>query len=48
MKLCECGCGEEVAKPNNRFILGHHTRVIDCAWSRGLTKESHPGLKIIK
>jgi len=45
MKLCECGCGEKVTKSNNRFILGHHARVIDCAWSRGFTKESHPGLK---
>ena len=27
-KLCECGCGQEVTKKNNRFIHGHniHTR----------------------
>lgn len=43
--LCECGCGNQVSKPYNRFILGHHTRVIDCAWHRGLTKENHPGLQ---
>ncbi|MCK4665853.1 HNH endonuclease [Candidatus Dependentiae bacterium] len=22
-KLCECGCGQEVTKPGNRFIHGH-------------------------
>jgi len=43
--FCECGCGKKVSKPNNKFILGHHTRVMDCAWSRGLTKETHTGLK---
>lgn len=26
MKLCECGCGQEVAKDGNRFILGHYGR----------------------
>lgn len=26
MALCECGCGK-LAKPGNRFILGHNTRV---------------------
>jgi len=43
--FCECGCGEKVSKPNNKFIIGHHPRVIDCAWQRGLTKETHQGLK---
>ena len=45
--FCECGCGERVSKPHNRFILGHHTRVIDCSWQRGFTKETHPSLKKI-
>jgi len=45
LPFCECGCGDRVTKPNNRFILGHHARVIDCAWSRGLTKLDHPGLR---
>ena len=27
-KLCECGCGKEVVKKNNRFIHGHHRRVL--------------------
>lgn len=22
--ICECGCGQEVAKPGNRFICGHY------------------------
>ena len=22
--LCLCGCGREVSKPNNKYILGHH------------------------
>jgi len=43
--LCECGCGERVTKPNNRFILGHHTRVIDCVWNRGLTKTTSESVK---
>jgi len=25
-QLCECGCGNEVTKPGNRFINGHHRR----------------------
>lgn len=25
--LCECGCGDRVTKPTNRFILGHSTRM---------------------
>lgn len=25
-KLCECGCGQEVAKKNNRFINGHNVK----------------------
>ena len=24
MKLCECGCGREVAKEGNRFVRGHN------------------------
>ena len=24
--LCECGCGERVSKPGNRFVLGHNWR----------------------
>ena len=47
LPLCACGCGDQVSKPKNKYILGHHTRVIDCAWSRGLTKNDHPGLKKI-
>lgn len=30
MHLCECGCGQEVTKEGNRFIHGHHSRVIYC------------------
>ena len=26
MHLCECGCGQRVTKPENRFILGHNNR----------------------
>ena len=26
LPLCECGCGERVTKPGNRFIHGHNTR----------------------
>ena len=26
-KLCECGCGQEVVKKNNRFIQGHNIRM---------------------
>jgi len=26
IKLCECGCGEPVTKPTNRFICGHNTK----------------------
>jgi hypothetical protein len=26
-KLCECGCGNPVSKPKNRFIYMHHSRV---------------------
>lgn len=29
LPLCECGCGNRVSKMKNRFILGHHTRVIE-------------------
>jgi hypothetical protein len=43
--LCECGCGKPVTKSGNRFILGHHTRVIDCVWNRGLTKETSESVK---
>ena len=43
--FCECGCGERVTKPHNKFILGHHTRVIDCVWQRGFTKDTHPSLR---
>ena len=25
-KLCECGCGQKVAKKNNRFIHGHNIK----------------------
>jgi len=27
-KLCECGCGQEVTKKTNRFIHGHHRRIL--------------------
>ncbi len=40
LPLCGCGCGNYVTKPHNKYILGHHTRVIDCAWNRGLTKKT--------
>ena len=26
MRLCACGCGEEVRSPNARFIQGHHAK----------------------
>ena len=26
LPFCECGCGERVSKPGNRFIHGHHAR----------------------
>ena len=26
-KLCECGCGEEIKNPKNRFINGHNIRL---------------------
>lgn len=38
--LCACGCGEHVTKPTNKYIWGHHSRVLDCTWNRGLTKET--------
>ncbi len=25
-KLCDCGCGHPVAKPTNRFVLGHNVQ----------------------
>lgn len=28
MKLCECGCGQEVTNHGNRFIVGHAARVM--------------------
>lgn len=33
MKLCECGCGQEVTKDSNRFINGHNNN------GKHLTKE---------
>lgn len=27
MKLCECGCGEEVTKEGNKFLVGHWVRI---------------------
>ena len=27
--LCQCGCGKEVIKKNNKYIHGHHTRLKD-------------------
>jgi hypothetical protein len=27
-KLCECGCGQEVTNKKNRFIHGHHRRLL--------------------
>ena len=35
---CECGCGEEVAKPGNRFIYGHHTRCMSDDAKRKMSK----------
>jgi len=29
VKLCECGCGQEVTKKNNRFINGHNSKCRD-------------------
>jgi len=45
LPLCECGCGKQVSKSTNRFILGHHSRVMDCTWNRGLTKETSEKVK---
>jgi len=28
-KLCECGCGQEVTKKNNKFINGHNSKCRD-------------------
>ena len=27
MKLCECGCGKEVTRKENRFLVGHYIRI---------------------
>lgn len=43
--FCACGCGKRVIQSKNKFIHGHHARVMDFAWSRGLTKLTHPGLR---
>ena len=45
VKKCECGCGEDATysfatHKFNRFKSGHYT-----SWNKGLTKETHPGLK---
>jgi len=46
MKLCECGCKEELAIEGNRFIRGHNQRVDNnflingCNRNKGLTKET--------
>lgn len=45
LPFCECGCGERVTKEKNRFLLGHHSRVMDCTWNRGLTKETDKRVK---
>ena len=26
LKLCDCGCGKEVTKKNNKFINGHNSK----------------------
>lgn len=36
MKLCECGCGKPVTKPENRFIHGHN---LLSKFERKVTKE---------
>lgn len=28
VKVCECGCGEKITNKKNRFIHGHHRRVL--------------------
>lgn len=28
MNLCACGCGQEVSKPQNKYILGHHVKFL--------------------
>ena len=27
MRLCACGCGEEVRSPNAIFLQGHHAKI---------------------
>jgi hypothetical protein len=46
-KLCECGCGQEVTKPKNRFIVGHNiskpiANVVKACEYCGKEKELYP------
>jgi len=45
LPFCKCGCGNIVSKTKNKFILGHHARVMDLCWNRGLTKETNKSVK---
>jgi hypothetical protein len=57
-KLCECGCGKEVIKETNRFIVGHNSRILskekiickicgkECSSCCGLSKHIVPIHKI--
>lgn len=44
LPYCECGCGQRVTKPGNRFIQGHHMRVNNP--KKGKTKETDEGIRM--
>lgn len=43
-QICICGCGE-ATKPGKQYVHGHNVRGKP-GWSKGLTGETHPGLKL--
>ena len=43
MKLCKCGCGKQIYR-TSIWAPGHH-RKGKHGWSKGLAKETHPGIK---